>query len=188
MRTEIIVIDNFYEDPDSVRNLALSQYDFYESPYYKGFRSNKSFRSENAHSILKQFLNFEPKYLGASWQFHYTLAGTPEVYHTDGTISQWGGIWYGNPNAPIESGTSFYKSKINGFRSAIKDEKLFNQAHDCPEPYCFIDSTRWQTVDTIGNIYNRLILFRGDLVHSMNKPFGHSKETGRLTQLWFISE
>lgn len=187
MRTEIITIDNFYEDPDTVRTVALS-FDYTESINYKGFRSFSTYKTDYIHNAISKLVGFEPKYHGASWQFHYTLAGTPEVYHTDGSISQWGAIWYGNPNPPIESGTSFYKSKINGFRSAVLDKQLFNEAHKTPEPYCFIDPTNWQLIDFIGNVYNRLVLFRGDLVHSMNKPFGFSKETGRLTQLWFISE
>lgn len=187
MRTELIVIDNFYPDPDMVRSVAMS-FDYNESANYKGFRSFSTYKTDDAHDAFHQVLGFEPQYHGASWQFHYTLAGTPEVYHTDGSISKLGAIWYGNPNPPIESGTSLYRSKINGYHSAINDQHLFNDAHKAPEPYCFIDPTNWQLIDFVGNVYNRLVLFRGDLVHSMNKPFGFSKETGRLTQLWFISE
>lgn len=188
MKTDIIVVDNFYDNPDSIRQAAMNEFEFSESPNYKGFRAARSFRNDEGHEKLKALLGFEPKYVGASWEFHYTLAGTPEVYHTDGSISKWGAIWYGVPNAPFESGTAFYKSKINGFRDMEKDEALFPDAHNVPQPYCFIDPTRWHIIDTVGNIYNRLVLFRGSLVHSMQKPFGYSKESGRLTQLWFISE
>lgn len=188
MRTEIISIDNFYDNPDEIRHIALNNYEFNESPNYKGFRASGIYKTEEAHNKLKQILGFEPVYRGASWQFHYTVAGTPEVYHTDDSISQWGAIWYGFPNASVKSGTSFYKSKINGFRSMFNSQSLFAAAHDSPSPYCFIDPTKWELVDTIGNVYNRLVLFRGDLVHSMNDPFGFSKIMGRLTQLWFIGQ
>ena len=188
MKTDIIVIDNFYDNPDDIRHAAITNFKFHESSNYKGFRAVESFRTEEAHRKLSVLLGFEPKYVGASWEFHYTLAGTPEVYHTDGSISKWGAIWYGVPNAPLESGTAFYKSKINGFRNMETDSDLFMEAHNVPPPYCFIDPTRWHIIDIVGNIYNRLVLFRGNLVHSMQKPFGYSKETGRLTQLWFISE
>lgn len=188
MQTDIIVVDNFYENPNEIRSLAMN-YEFRESPNYKGFRATESHRIDGAHENLKKLLGFEPKYVGASWEFHFTVAGTPEVYHTDGSISTWGGIWYGVPNAPIDSGTSFFRSKINGFKDMQRERHLFDEAHrDSPPPFCFIDPTRWEMIDTVGNVFNRLVLFRGNLVHSMRKPFGFNRETGRLTQLWFISE
>jgi hypothetical protein len=39
----------------------------------------------------------------------------------------------------------------------------------------------------MGNVYNRLILYRGTLYHrSMIPGFGDSVETGRLTQVFFF--
>ena len=41
----------------------------------------------------------------------------------------------------------------------------------------------------IGNVYNRLVLYRGDLFHrSLQSGFGNSVETGRLTQVFFFDE
>ena len=44
--------------------------------------------------------------------------------------------------------------------------------------------------DTIGNVYNRLVLFRGKVIpHGPNlSGFGDSIETGRLTQHFFFDE
>jgi hypothetical protein len=42
-------------------------------------------------------------------------------------------------------------------------------------------------VTMMGNVYNRLILYRGTLYHrSMIPGFGDSVETGRLTQVFFF--
>ena len=44
-------------------------------------------------------------------------------------------------------------------------------------------------VTMIGNVYNRLVLYRGDLYHRSIVPgFGSDVETGRLTQVFFFDE
>ena len=44
-------------------------------------------------------------------------------------------------------------------------------------------------VTMIGNVYNRLVIYRGDLFHrSLKSGFGNSVETGRLTQVFFFDE
>jgi hypothetical protein len=44
-------------------------------------------------------------------------------------------------------------------------------------------------ITMIGNVYNRLVLYRGDLFHRSIIPgFGNSIDTGRLTQVFFFDE
>ena len=49
------------------------------------------------------------------------------------------------------------------------------------------DYTKWELVDTIGNIYNRLVLYPGDLFHASLDYFGKDLETGRLFQTFFFN-
>jgi hypothetical protein len=43
-------------------------------------------------------------------------------------------------------------------------------------------------ITTISNVYNRLILYKGNINHSSMVPgFGNSPETGRLTQVFFFN-
>ena len=45
-----------------------------------------------------------------------------------------------------------------------------------------------ELVTAIGNVYNRLILYKGNISHSSMLPgFGDSIETGRLTQVFFFN-
>ena len=45
-----------------------------------------------------------------------------------------------------------------------------------------------ELVTALGNVYNRLILYKGNLNHSsMIAGFGNSPETGRLTQVFFFN-
>ena len=44
----------------------------------------------------------------------------------------------------------------------------------------------WQLVDKIGNVFNRLVLYRGDLFHKPLKSFGNDLQSGRLVQVFFF--
>jgi hypothetical protein len=48
------------------------------------------------------------------------------------------------------------------------------------------DYTKWDKVDSIGNKYNRLILYRGDLFHASLDYFGKNLYDGRLFQTFFF--
>ena len=49
------------------------------------------------------------------------------------------------------------------------------------------DLTKWEQVDKVGNIFNRLILFNAKRFHMSLDYFGNSKENGRLFQVFFFS-
>ena len=49
------------------------------------------------------------------------------------------------------------------------------------------DLTRWEQVDKVGNIFNRLILFNAKRFHMSLDYFGNMKENGRLFQVFFFS-
>jgi hypothetical protein len=44
----------------------------------------------------------------------------------------------------------------------------------------------FEPVDIIGNVFNRLIVYKGTEYHKSNNYFGDSVENGRLTQVFFI--
>ena len=52
----------------------------------------------------------------------------------------------------------------------------------------FYDPTLWEKIDVIGNVYNRLVLWQGDLVHSASCYFGTNIDNGRLFQMFFFDE
>ena len=48
------------------------------------------------------------------------------------------------------------------------------------------DMTKWELVDRIGNVYNRLVLYRGDHFHISMDYFGQDINDGRLFQTFFF--
>ena len=49
------------------------------------------------------------------------------------------------------------------------------------------DYTKWEMVDKIGNVFNRLILYRSNNFHVSLDYFGTNKENGRLFQVFFFN-
>jgi hypothetical protein len=87
---------------------------------------------------------------------------------------------YLTPDAPLVSGTRLHKSKINGARHILDAnvDESFNGN--------FYDSTKFDIVDSVGNIYNRLVIMDAQSIHSAGPYFGSNKTDSRLTHLFFF--
>lgn len=87
----------------------------------------------------------------------------------------WAGVLYLTPDAPLSGGTALYRHKQTG------------DVIDKGELYESYDYTKWDVTDQVGNIYNRLVLYRGDLFHASVDYFGSDNQDGRLIQTFFFS-
>ena len=97
-------------------------------------------------------------------------------HHTD-----WSCLVYLHPEPLHNSGTSFYKHKETGSRMySDNDGETIEGDGD--------DYDKWTREDVISNVYNRAIIFRGDLWHAADEYFGEDMETGRLFQTFFFNE
>lgn len=183
MRTNMIVVDDFYNNPHQVREFALSQ-PFDVTGNWPGQRT-KSFLNDSTKDLLQKIILPHGGLVtdwgandGFTGSFQYTTALDRSWIHTDGW-NTWAAVCYLTPNAPVSAGTGLYRRKQTGLMTGTKDEFL-----ESGEPQ---DKTKWELVDTVGNVFNRLVLYRGDLWHVSHDYFGNSKENGRLFQLFFIS-
>jgi len=181
MLLNLFIIDDFYANPDNVRNFALAQ-PFDQKGNYPGLRT-KSFLWEDVKDIIQKTI--EPlsgkvtDWLdrdGLTGSFQITTASDRTWIHSD-QYNTWAGVCYLTPNAPISSGTALYKHKHTGHHYEI------NQSY----PYEGYDYTKWEKDVVIGNKYNRLILYRGSLFHASQDYFGSSLENGRLFQVFFFN-
>ena len=169
----IIVIDNFYENPYEIRNFALKQ-EYKEGFYFPG-RRTKSFATE---SIKKRLQDIISPFAGEiSWfltdehadngSFQYSHSKDRSWIHTD-SCCEWAAVLYLTPNAPYSCGTGFYEKTT-------------------PHNEDGYDITNWKLVDSIGNVFNRLIVFNSKRFHSSINYFGDSIENCRLYQVFFFS-
>lgn len=179
METNVIVTDNFYSNPDAVRAFALSQ-PFDVTGNYPGKRT-KSFLTEDTKQAIQSIVYQAGGYVtdwmdrdGLTGSFQIAVATDRTWIHSD-HFNSWAAVCYLTPNAPLSSGTGLFRHKATGERYRVTEDH---------EGY---DYTKWEMVDKIGNIYNRIIMYRGNLYHASLDYFGDNFENGRLFQVFFFN-
>jgi hypothetical protein len=187
------VVDNFYEDPHSVREFALGQI-YYPGEGAVGSRTRKQFLFEGIKERFESIIGMKIKTHtennqgwadgGINGRFQSCTSSDPLVYHCDN--QRWAGMIYLSSDAPPECGTSFFRHKETKIRHNAEIDwkngqelKVFNQ-------HTFLDKTPYELVDTIGNVFNRLVIFDGGLIHSASQYFGWDIASGRLFHMFFF--
>ena len=191
---ELIIIDNFYNNPIDTRNFILSQ-DFFVKGNFPGQRTI-SYANDHLKEMIQKYIepfgkitqfpcpnpdnsNAKVIYNGA---FQYTTSRDRSWIHTD-KWNNWAGILFLTPNAPLSSGTSFYR--FNDGAMCQEDGNQLNNQDEVDK--CSQDLTKWELVDRVGNVFNRLVLFNAHRYHMSMNYFGDTKENGRLFQVFFFS-
>ena len=172
--TNLIIQDNFLPYPNIVRFWALRQ-QFLSAEeitaQYNRPNTWPGLRSANINELDADFANSVLGRISSIAKQNFVLGNNIEIRscfqlttESDGTSwihrdddVQVAGLIYLTPDAPVNTGTTFYR----GF-----------------------DSTE---VDIIGNIYNRLIMYDATILHKSTKYFGDNVENSRLTLVFFIT-
>jgi len=179
---EIIVVDDFLEDPDAVRRLALVQ------PFVK--MHSAGVRTEQQFLHVAPFRERFEEFLGlalvdwdnnANGRFQCCLSSDAIPYHSDSQSRA--GVLFLTPNAPIGAGLSFFRGRLSGLRRRADDPRLMELTFGGGAEF---DRSRWEEVDRVGNVYNRLVLFDALYAHGASAYFGTSLENGRLFQNFFF--
>ena len=181
------VVDNFYEEPDSMREFALNQnYDI--GGIGRGYIGNRTHEQFLFPELKSKFENIMGRKI-TKWEeywmngrFQYCWSGQPVVYHCDSQM--WGGMIYLTPDAPFQCGTTLYANKDNKVRRGCEPGGRI--AWDGKEGDPFLDGTPFEPVDILGNVYNRLVIFDAQCIHSASEYFGTVKENCRLWQMFFF--
>ena len=181
------VVDNFYEDPDSMRQFALEQeYDI--GGIGRGYIGNRTQEQFLFPELRSRFENIMGRKItkweeyGMNGRFQYCWSGQPVVYHCDSQM--WGGMLYLTPDAPYQCGTTLYAHKRTKARTYY-DEGWDASWKGVPgDPH--LDGTSFEPVDIVGNVYNRLMIFDASSIHSASEYFGTVKGNCRLWQMFFF--
>ena len=179
------IVDDFYRDPDAVREFALKQEYEPSGPGkpYIGSRTYKQFlfpglREEFESIMGRKITEWESH--GMNGRFQFNVEGEPLVYHAD--LQQWAAMLYLTPDAPYETGTMTHALKSTDIRHRGHPE-----FHRCFRPGSRnLDKTPFEDVDIIGNVYNRLVIFNAGYLHSACGYFGWNQTNSRLWQMFFF--
>jgi hypothetical protein len=181
----VMIFDGFYSNPMDVRNFALSQ-EFNVTGNYPGNRTEVLQGEHNINaksifeSILRRKIVWWPKQYNTSFQ--YTTSFDKTWIHYDPT--NWAAVLYLTPDAPLESGTAIYRNKES--KIFMVDRK--NPKTDYNNNQDINDMDKWEPIVQVSNIFNRLVMYRGEYYHrSMMPGFGEDKFNGRLFQTFFFN-
>jgi hypothetical protein len=181
-RRSLIIIDDFYPEPDEVRAIALPA-DFSIKGNYPGLRTRPYLTDYVMNAIqdkVREPIRAWDEDI-ANGSFQYTTCRDRTWIHAD-LHNNWAGVIYLTPDAPPSSGTAFYRHVQTGCSRYPEEGGLRDKCgHDSQ------DYTKWVKLDSVANVYNRLILFAARQFHASQDYFGDSLEDGRLFQTFFFN-
>lgn len=183
----IIVIDNFYKDPNRIREEALKCEFIPDNRYYKGSRTQAKYTPEGLIEEFSRILDHDLE----DWDnqpmngiFQKTTKDDPLVYHSD--EQDYAGAIYLTPNAPFDQGTSFWRHKVTGCRRPPQhflEQKKGVTADNVYNDKTLLNPDAWDLVDKVGSVYNRLVIWDAKMIHSATR-YGSEE---RLVQLFFFN-
>lgn len=200
MNKKIIMVEDFYTQPEKIRKLALEEeYASVAKLNYPGYQSHKVF---NSKSLVSRF----EKLIGANIDVdtdRFTFGGFRLITDETGKMPKihadtidWAAMIFLTPNAPSNAGIGFYKHKETGFEGPPSDEEArklgFEDSLDFEEKIIYRDQAdidKWELISSISPTYNRLVMFKGrELYHAPISGFGSTPEDCRITHNFFFME
>ena len=198
MRRDIIVVDDFLENPDAVREYALKQnFDIYGGKNWPGRDSIDQHGEEEmtkaCSDVVGEKLAIKPE--NKCSYFRHTRIGeigSQHIHFDPNSGLVWAGVLYLTPTVHPTGGTKFWKHNATGWEKAPTNEEGAEYGlHSHQDMVQFLniegkDESRWTELDNIAFKYNRLVMFRPWMWHSNGDWFGTTYEDARLVQLFFF--
>jgi hypothetical protein len=190
---DVIVVDNFYANPDLVREYAMNNLEFAPSNYHKGERSQSRYIIDGTKEKLEEVLGKKITNWNnggyANGVFQFCTADQPIVYHVDSQM--YAAMVYLTPDAPPQTGTAMYRSKVTGISSFPGQESRMGSEYvdtfrGNNKEMNFFDGTQFEKIDDIGNVYNRLVIFNSSQLHAATEYFGDAIDNARFFHMFFF--
>ncbi len=200
----VVIVENFYENPNAIRKFALAQKFTYckQVPnieyVYPGGRTqdlsilDKALFDKICTKLVSVFHNAEHDHM--RWLITTSFQSVAEefnqgVIHTDNN-TVFAGVLYLTPDAPLNGGTSLFK-KNKTFDEAKYQQALVKNDVRFKTGEIAMDTSYHSMFDEIvqvNNVYNTLIIYEGRHFHAANQFFGKTLQDSRLAQVFFVSK
>jgi len=199
----VTIFDNFFDDPDKIRNWALSlEYSPDPEGRWPGLRTkslaeiNEPFFHSVCRKYFSQFYNLTKEQVNWVVSMNFQLIG--DKYdsgwvHSDRLDAQITSIVYLTPNSDLNGGTSIYQEKKNIVTSTHEYNQIKKDSHlnkitiEEAKKYKEEHNSQYEETIRVSNIYNRLISFDSHLHHAAQDFFGKNTDS-RLTLVFFVNE
>ena len=201
---DALIINNFLVYPTIVRDWILKQQFYNAKEFSEMYDTHTDWpgrRTVHVSDLDKEYADIVLTRIASIAQSQFGLRNISIRSYFQLTTEDDGDSWvhqdndtnlaavlYLNPNAPLSSGTTLYRCKdIDKWSSFMADQSGYNtlktiNAKENKELY----EELFDIDNVIGNVFNRLIIYKGTEFHKSNNYFGDSIENGRLTQVFFI--
>ena len=207
MHFPIVCVDDFYSNPDEVREFALSQRFGAEVGDFPGERTkqlhliNENFFNSFCSRLFSLFYQFQVEPITWSvesyFQKIYPYDSNPNSLLNEGWIHRdcedyiSAGVIYLNPNSNPDAGTSFFHGISPNYKCdwSLRDD-LYKGKQVDRERYLQEKQKNTNAYDKtleIKNTYNRLSFYGTQYPHRESN-FCASDTEPRLTQIFFINE
>ena len=195
----IRIIDNFYDNPDEVRDFALNQeYSVYGN--YPGKRTVPH-ATDEIKSKFEKILNTKIYNWNVRGSAENTYNGAFQVASVDETTwihhdaTGCAAVIYLSPDAPVDGGTVILRHKDYNWHKLPSIETFYQKgvdksAFDDHVGRDGIDITKWEEVDFLGNVYNRCVIYEGLYFHRSLQYWGRESDDlskQRLFQVFFFN-
>jgi len=204
------IIDNFYKDPDMIRQFAISNKNNFldHTAIYLTRSLNPFLYSDLGYQIIDKFESIIWQDINRKdWDVDVELNSNgfiqyitkdmkPAIHHDD----HWGGIVFLSPNAKRNTGTSIFKHKKTGITKFLTNNEIVkkygkNKVKEYLGSYKSdlwngneeAKFDKWEKIYQCENVYNRAIIFDGRQWHCSDGGFGDKIENARLFQTFFFS-
>lgn len=200
---QIMVVDDFYPDPDTVRDLVLNMPREEQSGgNYAGVMTQEALFTPGHQQAL---MNLTGQQLtpstGLCGKVRFTQAhesGRQHIHFDPGNNMMWAGVVFlQQPEhypAANRSGTRFWRHLRTGLSSIPLTQEGI-EAHgwnNVEDLQAFletdgVDESLWELTLEVPYRYNRLVLFRPWQFHSPGDAFGDSLDNCRILQTLFLT-
>lgn len=193
--TELVVVDDFYKDPDAVRRKALEDEFTSCGEYYPGLRTLQPFLPQTVkkrlQAILASPVDWDATKHNGVFQVNRKCDESKQYIHVDS--SHWAGLVYlSKEQGP---GTRFYRHRASGLSvypskkvaEAVgrrRDMDPFDVANELIEDRA--DESKWTTLFEVPFRFNRLVMYPASQFHRNATCWGETPQDARLTQIFFF--
>ena len=200
----VVVVDDFYADPYAIREIALlAEYEEKNTGNYPGCNSITKFWSEDITQRISQITGDSVDLSDKSYCGKFRFVCKHDVarikIHSDSFHENiWAGVIYLNLPEHCDgtnSGTTMYRHKASGLSTVplnpIEAQKIGVSNYEDFQKFVEtegVDKSLWSPELRVDNKFNRLVLFRPWMWHSMEDHFGSDVTNSRLTQLVFLNK
>ena len=206
----IVYVDNFYKNPNMVRNLAI-RCPGTNNPRVcggvPGVRVDMNMNLDHMWSIWmeiadsvwgvtkKERKNFEIACMQVPFSVNVTQSNfrrrLPHIDVPEPTDRGWAGVVYLNKGKECKGGTGFYTYKgmqVNPYQEGIWGNKESDwQNEDEKDNYITDSQGPWELIHLAKMKYNRMVMYPSNILHgAYDKPEFFQEDIFRLVQSFFI--